>query len=94
MARKKKEEVIEEVQEAAEEIQEEQEAAEEIQEAAEEIQEDLDICYVFKEGDNIEVVAKTLTGKNYMVFKVCDYSGVNICAVRPGTVLRWPFDKR
>lgn len=50
----------------------------------------LDICYVYADGDNIEAVAKLLTGHSRKVFALCEYSGVNLCDVKPGTVLRWP----
>lgn len=50
----------------------------------------LDICYVFTERDNIETVAKLLTGHSRKAFALCEYSGVNLCDVKPGTVLRWP----
>jgi UDP-N-acetylmuramyl pentapeptide synthase len=51
----------------------------------------LDICIVFAEGDNIDMIAKQLTGHSYMAFKVCEYSGVKYQDVRPGTVLKWPM---
>lgn len=66
----------------------------EVKEALQEFAEDFnpfDICYVFKEGDNLEDVAYRLTGRHHMYFKVCDYSGVNPCDVKPGTVLKWRF---
>lgn len=50
----------------------------------------LDICYVYADGDNIETVAKLLTGHSRKAFALCEYSGVNLCDVKPGTVLRWP----
>ena len=50
----------------------------------------LDICYVYNYGDNIETVAKLLTGHSRKAFALCEYSGVNLCDVKPGTVLRWP----
>lgn len=51
---------------------------------------ELDICYVYADGDNIEKVAKLLTGHSRKAFALCEYSGVNLCDVKPGTVLRWP----
>ena len=50
----------------------------------------LDICIVFAEGDDINMIAKKLTGHSYMAFKVCEYSGVKYQDVRPGTILKWP----
>lgn len=49
-----------------------------------------ELCVVFKEGDNIDMIAKQLTGHSYMAFKVCEYSGVKYQDVRPGTILKWP----
>ena len=70
-----------------------QEDTEKMKEAVKELLKDVkpfELCIVFAEGDNLEDVAYRLTGKHHMYFKVCDYSGVNPCDVKPGTVLRWP----
>ena len=69
-------------------------AQEEAKEAVKELLKNvkpLDICIVFAEGDNIDMVAKKLTGHSYMAFKVCEYSGVKYQDVRPGTILKWPM---
>ena len=65
----------------------------EVKEAVEEFVKDVkpfELCVVFKEGDNIDMIAKKLTGYSYMAFKVCEYSGVKYQDVRPGTILKWP----
>ena len=65
-----------------------------VKEAVEEFMEDVkpfDLCVVFAQGDNIDMIAKQLTGKSYMAFKVCEYSGVRYQDVRPGTILKWPM---
>ena len=65
----------------------------EVKEAVEEFVKDVkpfELCVVFKEGDNIDMIAKQLTGHSYMSFKVCEYSGVKYQDVRPGTILKWP----
>lgn len=65
----------------------------EVKEAVEEFVKDVkpfELCVVFKEGDNIDMIAKQLTGHSYMAFKVCEYSGVKYQDVRPGTILKWP----
>ena len=65
----------------------------EVQEAVKEFIDNVkpfELCVVFKEGDNIDMVAKQLTGHSYMAFKVCEYSGVKYQDVRPGTILKWP----
>lgn len=65
----------------------------EVKEAVKEFSDNVkpfELCVVFKEGDNIDMIAKQLTGHSYMAFKVCEYSGVKYQDVRPGTVLKWP----
>lgn len=65
----------------------------EVKEAVQEFLQDVkpfELCVVFAEGDNIDIVAKQLTGHSYMAFKVCEYSGVKYQDVRPGTILKWP----
>ena len=65
----------------------------EVKEAVKEFLQDVkpfELCVVFKEGDNIDMVAKQLTGHSYNAFKVCEYSGVKYQDVRPGTILKWP----
>jgi hypothetical protein len=82
--------------EAQEETGKKQAVRRKTQEVKEAVQEFIDnvkpfeLCVVFKEGDNIDMIAKQLTGHSYMAFKVCEYSGVKYQDVRPGTVLKWP----
>lgn len=67
---------------------------EKVKEAVEEYMKDVkpfELCIVFAQGDNIDMIAKQLTGKSYMAFKVCEYSGVRYQDVRPGTILKWPM---
>ena len=87
MAKKK------EAQEAAGKKQAVRRKKQEVQEAVKEFTQNVkpfELCVVFKEGDNIDMVAKQLTGHSYMAFKVCEYSGVHYQDVRPGTILKWP----
>lgn len=68
--------------------------AEKLKEACQEYMKDVkpfELCIVFAEGDNIDMIAKQLTGHSYMGFKVCEYSGVKYQDVRPGTILKWPM---
>ena len=66
----------------------------EVKEAVKEFLQDVkpfELCVVFAEGDDINMIAKQLTGHSYMAFKVCEYSGVKYQDVRPGTILKWPM---
>lgn len=68
--------------------------ADKVKEAVKEFTKDVkpfELCIVFAQGDNIDMIAKQLTGKSYMAFKVCEYSGVRYQDVRPGTILKWPM---
>ena len=70
-----------------------QEDTEKVKEAVKEFMKDVkpfELCVVFAEGDDINMIAKQLTGHSYMAFKVCEYSGVKYQDVRPGTILKWP----
>ena len=65
----------------------------EVKEAVKEFLQDVkpfELCVVFAEGDDINMIAKQLTGHSYMAFKVCEYSGGKYQDVRPGTILKWP----
>ena len=66
-----------------------QEAKEAIEEFIKDVK-PFELCVVFAEGDNIDMVAKQLTGHSYNAFKLCEYSGVKYQDVRPGTILKWP----
>lgn len=61
----------------------------EVKEAVQDVK-PFELCVVFAEGDDINMIAKQLTGHSYMAFKVCEYSGVKYQDVRPGTILKWP----
>ena len=61
----------------------------EVKEAVQDVK-PFEVFTLFKEGDNIDMIAKRLTGHSYMAFKVCEYSGVKYQDVRPGTILKWP----
>lgn len=61
----------------------------EVKEAVQDVK-PFELCVIFMQGDNIDMIAKKLTGHSYMAFKVCEYSGVKYQDVRPGTILKWP----
>lgn len=54
----------------------------------------LDICHVWQAGDNLDSVAKELTGRSYMRDRVLEYSGVKTSEIVPGTILKWRFEWR
>ena len=48
-----------------------------------------ELCTVFKAGDNIQLIAKELTGDIHKVYKMLEYSGVTLNEVKEGTILKW-----
>lgn len=54
----------------------------------------LDICHVWQAGDNLDSVAKELTGRSFMRDRVLEYSGVKASEIAPGTILKWRFEWR
>ena len=71
-----------------------QDRPQEIQELAQDVHElikdkPFELCWVWKEGDNIEQVAQALTGYSYNVFKLLDYNHMQAQDIKPGVVLKW-----
>lgn len=54
----------------------------------------LEICHVWQTGDNLDSVAKELTGRSFMRDRVLEYSGVKTSEIAPGTILKWRFEWR
>ena len=48
-----------------------------------------ELCTVFKAGDNIQLIAKELTGDIHKVYKMLEYSGVGMHEIKEGTILKW-----
>ena len=64
----------------------------EVKEAVKNLAEELkpfELCWVWHDGDNIEDVAKYLTGYSYNVFKLLDYNHIQAQDIKPGVVLKW-----
>lgn len=54
----------------------------------------LEIFHVWFDGDNLDSVAKELTGRSFMRDRVLEYSGVKTSEIAPGTILKWRFEWR
>ena len=48
-----------------------------------------ELCWVWKEGDNIEQVAQALTGHSYNVFNLLNYNHIQAQDIKPGVVIKW-----
>lgn len=53
------------------------------------IEETPEAVYIYHEGDNIQKVAKLLTGKDYLVYKLLEFNGLDINNLKDGDILRW-----
>lgn len=45
--------------------------------------------YIWQEGDNIDKVAKIITGYSWKKWELLNYSEVNASDLKPGTILKW-----
>lgn len=45
--------------------------------------------YIYHSGDDIHKIAKLLTGRSYMVFKVLEYNHISFDELKDGDIIRW-----
>lgn len=81
MARKKKEETVEIVKNAP------KKKVEEITEKP--VDNDLYVNVIYHKGDNIEEIAKALTGHAYMIYRVVEANGYSMNDIPDGAILKW-----
>ena len=53
------------------------------------IEETPEAVYIYHGGDNIQKVAKLITGKDYLVYKLLEFNGLDINNLKDGDILRW-----
>lgn len=49
----------------------------------------LEVTYIYHEGDDISKIAKALTGKDYMEFKLLSANGKTLNDLADGDILKW-----
>lgn len=52
-------------------------------------EEPLEVTYIYHVGDDISKVAKALTGKDYMEFKLLSANGKTLNDLTDGDILKW-----
>ena len=52
---------------------------------------DLDVYYIYHDGDNIQEIAKILTGHSYMMYRMLEYSGLKFGELKDGDMIKWRF---
>ena len=65
------------------------EAPASIKEAPEPCKEVPEAVYIYHDGDNIQDIAKALTGHSYMAFKVLEYNNKSFHDLKDGDLIRW-----
>lgn len=71
----KKKEVVEEVKEVKKTSKKKSEPAEAV--------------HIYHTGESLEKISLELTGKNYMIYRILQYSELNMNQLKDGDVLKW-----
>ena len=45
--------------------------------------------WIYHTGDDLDVISFELTGKKYMIYRILQYSGLNMNTLKDGDVLKW-----
>lgn len=45
--------------------------------------------YIYHTGDDLEKISELLTGKKYMIYRILQYSGINMNQLKDGDILKW-----
>ena len=53
------------------------------------VTEPAEAVYIYHTGDDLEKILAFLTGKKYMIYRILQYSGINMNQLKDGDVLKW-----
>ena len=59
------------------------------QEATPQIQEIPEAVYIYHEGDNLQEIARVLTGHEYLMYRMIEYSGLTVDSLKDGDIIKW-----
>lgn len=45
--------------------------------------------WIYHTGDDLEKISFELTGKIYMIYRILQYSGLNMNTLKDGAILKW-----
>lgn len=45
--------------------------------------------WIYHTGDDLDVISFNLTGKKYMIYRILQYSGLNMNQLKDGDILKW-----
>ena len=57
--------------------------------APKQVQEVPEAVYIYHTGDNIQTIAKLLTGHAWLMFRMLEYSGLSLDSLKDGDIIRW-----
>ena len=49
----------------------------------------IEVNYIYHTGDNIEDIAKLLTGRRYMAYRLLEVNGLTMNSLKDGDILKW-----
>lgn len=49
----------------------------------------IEVNYIYHQGDNIEDIAKLLTGRRYMAYRLLEVNGLTMNSLKDGAILKW-----
>lgn len=52
-------------------------------------EENPEAVWIYHTGDDLDVISFNLTGKKYMIYRILQYSGINMNQLKDGDVLKW-----
>ena len=56
--------------------------------------EELEVTYIYHEGDNLPEITKQLTGQYYLIEKLLRANGLNMNTLKDGDILRWNYGSK
>ena len=45
--------------------------------------------WIYHTGDDLDKISFELTGKKYMIYRILQYSGLNMNTLKDGAILKW-----
>lgn len=54
-----------------------------------EVKEPAEAVWIYHTGDDLDKISFELTGKKYMIYRILQYTGINMNQLKDGDVLKW-----
>ena len=48
-----------------------------------------EVDYIYHAGDNLQEIARILTGHEYLMYRMIEYSGHTIDSLKDGDIIKW-----